>query len=126
MAWDRSASALTLGSPTALSSRSRLYIGASIYAAAAFVDMSKTLAGMGADLWMEGNPLMRTTMLWLGPEVGLLAHKAAGNGNLAWGFVTPLKRAVPPASAIIRSASSLSSAVVTPGRVISRTICWIR
>jgi len=57
--------------------RNRLWLGAAIYLTAACVDTHMTLAGLGGNLAMEGNPLLRSTMAWLGPAAGLLAHKLA-------------------------------------------------
>ena len=62
--------------------QSRLGIGIALYLAAALMDMHMTLTGMGGDLDLEGNPVMRATMRWLGLEAGLAAQKAAVGGLL--------------------------------------------
>ncbi len=62
--------------------RPRLGIGVSLYLAAALMDMHMTLTGMGGALDLEGNPVMRATMRWLGIEAGLATQKAAVGGLL--------------------------------------------
>ena len=62
--------------------RPRLGIGISLYVAAALMDTHMTLTGMGGVLDLEGNPVMRATMRWLGIEAGLAAQKALVGGLL--------------------------------------------
>jgi len=57
--------------------RHRLGIGVVFYAVAAVADVGATLAGIEGSPELEGNPILRGTMEWLGPEAGLVAHKAA-------------------------------------------------
>lgn len=54
-----------------------LGVGLLFYAALALADMLLTLRGMGGDLQLEGNPLMRWTMEQCGVELGLALEKAA-------------------------------------------------
>ena len=63
-------------------SRPKLGIGIALYLTAAIIDIHMTLTGMGGVLELEGNPVMRAMMQWLGPEAGLLAQKAATGGIL--------------------------------------------
>ncbi len=57
--------------------RHALGIGIVLYSVAAATDMYMTLQGIGGDLAMEGNPIMRAMMRRLGPELGLLTEKVA-------------------------------------------------
>ena len=64
--------------------RHKLGCGAVLYAASAVADTSLTLGGIGADLQLEGNPMMRAMMQQLGADVGLVTQKALiGGGALA-------------------------------------------
>ena len=58
-------------------SRHALGCGVALYAAAAVGDGYVTLEGVGVDLTLEGNPLMRAMMQQLGAEAGLAVQKAA-------------------------------------------------
>jgi hypothetical protein len=55
----------------------KLGFGVSLYAAAALADTLMTVKGMGGDLTLEGNPVMRAAMQALGVEAGLLVQKVA-------------------------------------------------
>jgi hypothetical protein len=57
--------------------RHKLGLGAALYAAAALADAYMTLSGVGSDLQLEGNPLMRGMMERIGAELGLVTQKAA-------------------------------------------------
>lgn len=59
--------------------RHALGIGVALYAATAATDMYMTLQGIGGDLAMEGNPIMRAMMRRLGPELGLLTEKVGSS-----------------------------------------------
>ena len=50
--------------------------GVALYAAAAVTDGYVTLEGVGVDLALEGNPLMRAMMQQFGAEMGLAMQKA--------------------------------------------------
>ncbi len=64
--------------------RHKLGCGVTLYAAAAVADTSLTLGGVGADLQLEGNPMMRAMMQQLGADVGLVTQKALiGGGAIA-------------------------------------------
>jgi len=64
--------------------RHMLGCGAVLYAAAAVADTFMTLSGVGADLQLEGNPMMRAMMQQLGADVGLATQKALiGGGAIA-------------------------------------------
>jgi hypothetical protein len=52
-----------------------LVLGVALYAAAALADVVMTVRGMGGDLELEGNPIMRAVMGALGVEAGLLVQK---------------------------------------------------
>ncbi len=54
--------------------------GVTLYAAAALADTYMTLGGVGVDLRLEGNPLMRGMMLQLGAGLGLATEKAVVGG----------------------------------------------
>lgn len=56
--------------------RHALGCGVALYAAAAVGDGYVTLEGIGVDLTLEGNPLMRAMMQQLGAEAGLAVQKA--------------------------------------------------
>ncbi len=71
------------GTEQTFSLRPRLGIGISLYLSAALMDMHMTLTGMGGVLDLEGNPVMRATMRWLGLETGLAIQKAVVGGLLA-------------------------------------------
>jgi hypothetical protein len=58
-------------------SRHKLAVGSALYALGALADTRMTLAGMGGDLHLEGNPVMRTTMAYFGLEAGLFLGKGA-------------------------------------------------
>jgi hypothetical protein len=47
------------------------------------MDIHLTLTGMDGVLDLEGNPIMRATMRWLGLEAGLVTQKALIGGLLA-------------------------------------------
>ncbi len=57
-------------------SRHKLAIGTGFFALTAFADIRMTLAGMGGNLELEGNPLMRTIMALFGIEAGIWLEKA--------------------------------------------------
>ncbi len=64
--------------------RHKLGCGVTLYAAAALADTLLTLGGVGADLQLEGNPMMRGMMQQLGAEMGLVTQKALiGGGAIA-------------------------------------------
>jgi hypothetical protein len=64
--------------------RHMLGCGVTLYAAAALADTLLTLGGVGTDLELEGNPMMRAMMQQLGAEVGLVTQKALiGGGAIA-------------------------------------------
>jgi hypothetical protein len=54
-----------------------LGLGVALYAAVALADTFMTVKGMGGDLALEGNPIMRAAMETLGVEAGLLVQKIA-------------------------------------------------
>ncbi len=54
-----------------------LRVGLLLYAALALADTLLTMRGMGGDLQLEGNPLMRRVMELCGVGPGLLLEKAA-------------------------------------------------
>lgn len=56
--------------------RHRLVLGSALYVLAAVADIKMTLAGIGGDLRLEGNPVMRTVMAQFGLEAGLFLQKA--------------------------------------------------
>ncbi len=60
--------------------RHKLGCGATLYAAAALADTLLTLEGVGADLQLEGNPVMRGSMQQLGAAMGLATQKAVIGG----------------------------------------------
>jgi hypothetical protein len=72
------------GPQGALLPRPRLGIGVALYLTAAILDIHMTLTGMGGVLELEGNPLIRATMRWLGLEAGLVTQKAAIGGVLTF------------------------------------------
>jgi len=57
-------------------SRHKLAIGVGFFALTAFADISMTLTGMGGNLELEGNPVMRTIMALFGIEVGIWLEKS--------------------------------------------------
>jgi hypothetical protein len=57
-------------------SRHKLAVGSAFYALAAIADIGMTVTGMGGDINLEGNPVMRAVMAEFGPEAGLLLGKA--------------------------------------------------
>jgi hypothetical protein len=57
-------------------SRHKLAVGSVFYALAAVADIRMTLAGMGGELELEGNPVMRAVMTQFGLEAGLFLEKA--------------------------------------------------
>ncbi len=57
-------------------SRHKLAIGIVFFALTAFADIRMTLAGMGGNLELEGNPVMRTIMAVFGIEGGIWLEKA--------------------------------------------------
>lgn len=57
-------------------SRYRLALGSTLYVLAALADIKMTLAGMGGDIKLEGNPVMRAVMAHFGLETGLFLEKA--------------------------------------------------
>jgi len=57
-------------------SRHKLAIGIGFFALTAIADIRMTLAGMGGNLELEGNPVMRTIMALFGIEVGIWLEKA--------------------------------------------------
>jgi hypothetical protein len=54
----------------------RLELGIALYALAAAADVAATLMGIGGNPALEGNPILRATMQWLGPAPGLVLQKA--------------------------------------------------
>ncbi len=60
--------------------RHLLGCGIALYAAAAVADTYMTLEGVGADLQLEGNPVMRGMMRQLGAGMGLATQKAIIGG----------------------------------------------
>ena len=54
--------------------------GVALYAAVALADTYMTLWGVGADLQLEGNPVMRGLMQQLGATMGLATQKAVIGG----------------------------------------------
>ena len=54
-----------------------LLLGTALYALAACADAAMTLRGLGGDLALEGNPLVRRLMFALGPAAALLLSKTA-------------------------------------------------
>jgi hypothetical protein len=58
--------------------------GVALYAAVALADTCMTLWGVGSDLQLEGNPVMRGMMRQLGAALGLATQKAViGGGTIA-------------------------------------------
>ncbi|MFQ5917941.1 MAG: hypothetical protein ACE5I0_09055 [Candidatus Binatia bacterium] len=57
-------------------SRHKLALGITFFALTAVADIKMTLAGMGGDLELEGNPVMRAVMAQFGLEGGLWFEKA--------------------------------------------------
>ncbi|NIQ37351.1 MAG: hypothetical protein GTN81_02000 [Proteobacteria bacterium] len=57
-------------------SRHKLALGSALYVFAALADIGMTLGGMGGDINLEGNPVMRTVMVHFGPKTGLFLGKA--------------------------------------------------
>ena len=57
-------------------SRHKLALGIGFFALTAFADIRMTLAGMGGDLELEGNPVMRAVMALFGIEGGIWLEKA--------------------------------------------------
>lgn len=57
-------------------SRHKLAVGSAFYGLAAIADIRMTLAGMGGDIKLEGNPVMRVVMAQFGLEAGLFLEKA--------------------------------------------------
>ncbi len=57
-------------------SRHKLAISVGFFALTAFADIRMTLTGMGGNLELEGNPVMRTIMALFGIEVGIWLEKA--------------------------------------------------
>jgi hypothetical protein len=53
----------------------RLGLGIVFYALAAAADVAATLVGIGGNAALEGNPILRGTMQWLGPAPGLVIQK---------------------------------------------------
>ncbi len=64
--------------------RHLLAVGVALYAAAGTADIYVTLNGIGADLDLEGNPILRFTMGHLGFELGLLVQKTITAGFVIW------------------------------------------
>ncbi len=56
-------------------SRHKLVLGSMLYVLAALADINMTLAGMGGDIKLEGNPVMRLVMAHFGLEAGLFLGK---------------------------------------------------
>ncbi len=50
--------------------------GVLLYLSTALADIWMTLKGMEGELMMEGNPIMRAMMSWLGPELGICLNKS--------------------------------------------------
>lgn len=69
-------SALEERGPSFFSTRA-LGLGVALYAVVALADVIMTVRGMGGDLALEGNPIMRAAMGALGVEAGLLVQKVA-------------------------------------------------
>jgi hypothetical protein len=61
--------------------RHALDCGVALYATVALADTCMTLRGVGADLQLEGNPLMRGLMQQLGAATGLATQKAVIGGG---------------------------------------------
>jgi hypothetical protein len=57
-------------------SRHKLAFGSAFYVLAAVADIRMTLAGIGGELGLEGNPVMRAVMAHFGLEAGLVLQKA--------------------------------------------------
>jgi hypothetical protein len=57
-------------------SRHKLALGIGFFVLTAVADIKMTLAGMGGDLELEGNPVMRAVMALFGLEGGLWLEKA--------------------------------------------------
>lgn len=53
----------------------RLGLGIAFYTLAAAADVAATLMGIGGNAALEGNPILRGTMQWLGPAPGLVIQK---------------------------------------------------
>ncbi|MFQ5990276.1 MAG: DUF5658 family protein, partial [Candidatus Methylomirabilales bacterium] len=64
------------GSASSFLSRHKLALGIGFFALTAVADIRMTLAGMGGELALEGNPLMRAMMAQFGIEGGLWLEKA--------------------------------------------------
>ena len=56
-------------------SRHNLALGSALYVLTALADIGMTLTGMGGDIKLEGNPVMRAVMAHLGLEAGLVLEK---------------------------------------------------
>ena len=67
--------------PRSFLRRHLLGFGVALYAAAALADSIMTLRGLGGDLQLEGNPIMRAVMAQLGAGMGLALQKAAIGGG---------------------------------------------
>jgi hypothetical protein len=61
-----------------------LAAGALLYLAAALADAALTLAGLGGDLALEGNPVVRAAMAAFGPVSGLFIQKTATGLACLW------------------------------------------
>ena len=61
-----------------------LTIGVALYAVSGAADIYVTLNGIGEDLDLEGNPILRFTMAHLGFELGLVVQKAATAAVVIW------------------------------------------
>lgn len=61
---------------TSFLSRHKLAIGVAVYVLGAVADIRMTVAGMGGELALEGNPVMRAAMAQFGIEQGLWLEKA--------------------------------------------------
>ncbi len=57
-------------------SRHKLALGIGFFALTAVADIKMTLEGMGGDLELEGNPVMRAVMALFGIEGGIWLEKA--------------------------------------------------
>jgi len=57
-------------------SRHKLALGSALYVLTALADIGMTLTGMGGDIKLEGNPVMRAVMAHFGLETGLFLEKA--------------------------------------------------
>ena len=61
-----------------------LTVGIALYAVSGTADIYLTLHGIGANLELEGNPILRFTMGHLGFELGLLVQKAVTAAATIW------------------------------------------